>query len=124
MNLLRKNLLKKALKRIPLEQFQYLKFLRHSINDLGLDIPEYDEPITVYGSVQPPELSLYQQMGLSLEKNYRYFYCSIDIRGNETEPQPDRFIYGGKTFEVVKNSPWFNYDGWCGVLGVELKNNV
>lgn len=121
MNLLRQNLLKQALKLIPPEKFEYLKFKSETVNSFGISLPTYAEPVTVSGSAQTPELYLYQQLGLELEKNYRTFYASIDIKGNEVNPQPDRFIYKGRVYEVVKNSPWFEYDGWCGVLAVELK---
>lgn len=120
--MLRTNLLQKALKLIPPETYQYEKFLGEQTNAMGIKVPTYAEPVMISGSVQSPENSLYEQMGLSLEKNYKIFYGSIDIRGNETQPQPDRFIYDGKTFETVKNSNWFNYDGWCGVLAVERKS--
>lgn len=119
--MLRTNLLLKALKLIPPETYQYEKFLGEQINSMGIKIPTYAEPVEVKGSVQSPENSLYEQMGLSLEKNYKIFYGSIDIKGNETQSQPDRFIYDGKIFETVKNANWFNYDGWCGVLAVEVK---
>lgn len=119
--MLRTNLLQKALKLIPPENYQYEKFLGEQVNAMGIKIPTYAEPVTISGSVQSPENSLYEQMGLSLGKNYKIFYGSIDIKGNEVQSQPDRFIYDGKTFETVKNANWFNYDGWCGVLAVEVK---
>lgn len=122
MTLLRKNLLKKALRLIPPEKFEYLKFEGQAVNDFGIEIPQYASPISLKGSVQSPENSLYQQMGLDLDKNYKIFYAVQSIKGNEAEPQPDRFIYDNRTYEVVKNSDWFNYDGWCGVLAVELKD--
>lgn len=121
MSLLRKNLLKKALKLIPSETYQYLKYDTETTNALGIKVATYKEPVIIKGSVQSPENSIYEQMGLSLEKNYKVFYGAIDIKGNEQKPQPDRFIYYDKTYEVVKNSDWFNYDGWCGVLAVEIK---
>lgn len=123
MSLLRNNLLKKALTLIPGESFQYLKYEGEQVNGMGIKIPTYADPITIIGSVQSPENSLYQQMGLSLDKNYKIFYGSIDIKGNEAQPQPDKFIYNGKTFETVRNADWFIYDGWCGVLAVEIKRD-
>lgn len=116
------NLLQKALKLIPSESFYYEKFTGETANSLGIMAPTYALPVLVHGSVQSPENSLYQQMGLDLDKNYKIFYGSLDINGNETQTQPDRFIYKGKVFETVKNTNWFNYDGWCGVLAVERKN--
>jgi len=117
------NLLQKALKLIPSESFYYEKFTDETANSLGRMAPTYAMPVLVHGSVQSPENSLYQQMGLDLDKNYKIFYGSLDINGNETQTQPDRFIYKGKVFETVKNTNWFNYDGWCGVLAVERKND-
>ena len=119
--MLRTNLLQKALKLIPPETYQYRKFLDEQANAMGIKVPTYAEPVTISGSVQSPENSLYEQMGLSLEKNYKIFYGSVEIKGNEAQSQPDRFIYDNTIFETVKNSNWFNYDGWCGVLAVEIK---
>lgn len=121
MSLLRTNLLQKALKLIPGESYQYLKYVSDEANALGIKVPTYADPVTIIGSVQSPDNSLYEQMGLNLDKNYKIFYGSTDIKGNELQPQPDRFIYDGKTFETVRNTDWFNYDGWCGVLAVEIK---
>jgi len=119
--MLRTNLLNKALKLIPPESFEYEQYTGQTTNSMGINVPTYALPVTVKGSVQSPENSLYEQMGLSLEKNYKIFYSSLDIKGNELQPQPDRFYYDGKTYETVKNSNWFNYDGWSGVLAVEVK---
>lgn len=126
MSLLRQNLLKKALKLIPGEGYQYLKYLGETINDFGINVPSYALPVTITaqnGIVQAPENSIYQQLGLSLDKNYKIFYGAVSILGNEAQPQPDRFIYDGKMFETVRNTDWFNYDGWCGVLAVEIKRD-
>lgn len=124
MSLLRSNLLKKALKLIPGESYQFLKYQGETINNLGIAVPSYAEAVTIspaHGMAQSPENSLYNQLGLSLDKNYKIFYGAVSIFGNEAQPQPDRFIYDGKVFETVRNTDWFNYDGWCGVLAVEIK---
>ena len=121
MSLLRQNLLQKALRLIPGESFLYVKYEGENINSFGVKVPTYADPVSIIGSVQSPEESLYEQLGLSLEKNYKIFYGSTEIKGNEVQPQPDRFIYDGRTFETVRNTNWFIYDGWCGVLAVELK---
>lgn len=123
MSLLRSNLLKKALKLIPGESYQYLKYIDEEVNEMGIAVAQHAEPQIITGSVQSPENSLYEQMGLNLDRNYKIFYGAVDIKGNEAQPQPDKFIYNGKTYETVKNSDWFNYDGWCGVLAVEVKKD-
>ena len=123
MTLLTKNLLKKALKLIPPESYLYYQYQGESINEIGISVPIYADPITIVGSVQSPENSMYNQLGLSLDKNYKIFYGAISINGNETQNQPDRFLYDGRIFETVKNTNWFNYDGWSGVLAVEIKRD-
>ena len=126
MSLLRNNLLKKALKLIPGESYQYLKFRGEEVNSFGVSVPIYETAITITpqnGMVQSAENSLYQQMGLDLDKNYKIFYGAVSIKGNEAQEHPDRFIYKGETYETVKNTDWFYYDGWCGVLAVEIKKD-
>ncbi len=126
MSLLRKNLLRKALKLIPGESYQFLKYQGEDVNLFGISVPTYATPVTITpanGIVQSPENSIYQQLGLSLDKNYKIFYGATSILGNEAQPQPDRFIYNGKIFETVRNADWFHYDGWCGVLAVEIKRD-
>lgn len=126
MSLLRNNLLKKALRIIPGESYEYLKYIGEEVNSFGISIPTYADPVTITpnnGIVESIDNSVYQQLGLSLDKNYKLFYGAISILGNEAQSQPDRFIYEGKTFETVRNVDWFTYDGWCGVLAVELKRD-
>lgn len=124
MSLLRNNLLKQALKLIPGESYQYLEYIDETTNAMGIKVATYADAVTItpdMGMAQSPENSLYQQLGLSLDKDYKIFYGAVNIQGNEEQPQPDRFIYQGKTYETVRNTNWFNYDGWCGVLAVEVK---
>lgn len=121
MSLIDENLLEAALEILPKQSFKYLKYLGNQINELGVSRPIYADAIELTGSIQIPELSIYQDMGLDLEKNYRNIYVSADIRGNEKQPLPDRFIFSNSVWEVVKNSPWYEFNCWCGVLVVEIK---
>lgn len=124
MSILRSNLLKQALNLIPGESYEYLKYKSDEVNDLGISVATYEEAVTVTpdnGIVQSLENSLYQQLGLDLEKNYKIFYGALNIKSNETQEHPDRFIYKGATYETVRNTNWFEYDGWSGVLAVEVK---
>ena len=121
--MLRTNLLQRALSLIPGESYTYYKYMGETVNTMGIAVPSFADGKTITGSVQSPDNSLYQQMGLSLDKNYKIFYGSEDIKGNALQPQPDRFKYDGAMYEVVRNANWFNYDGWCGVLAVEIKKD-
>lgn len=123
MSLLRSNLLNRALTLIPGETYTYYQYIGETVNTMGISVPTYADGVVIKGSVQSPENAVYQQMGLSLDKNYKIFYGSIDIKGNALQSQPDRFEYNGATYEVVRNSHWFIYDGWCGILAVEIKKD-
>ena len=56
-----------------------------------------------------------------MDKNYRIIFSSLDFRGNESQEQPDRFIYSNKYWEIVRLSPWYEFNGWNSALIVEVK---
>ena len=56
-----------------------------------------------------------------MDKNYRLVFSSLDFRGNESQEQPDRFFYDNKYWEIIKLSPWFEFNGWNSALIVEVK---
>jgi hypothetical protein len=121
MNLLEENLLEIALGVIPGENFIYRRFLGTVENEIGLNVPQFAEPIEVTGSIQGVELDVYSQLGLDFQKNYRLVYASIDMKGIEEQEIPDRLEFYGLTWSVVKTVPWVKYNGWNGVLVVEDK---
>lgn len=121
MNLLEENLLEIALGVIPGEKFIYRQFVGTVENDIGLNVPQFADPIEVTGSVQSVELDIYPELGLDFQKNYRLVYASINMKGVEEQEVPDRLEFYGQTWSVVKTVPWINYNGWNGVLVVEDK---
>jgi len=121
MNLIKNNLLKAAQRLIPKQSFKYLKYLENEVNDFGVCVPVYDKAVVVKGNIIAPELSLYEAFGLDFAKNYRQIFVSLNVSGNETQAQPDRFIFDDKVWEVVQNNPWYEFNGWNSVLVVEIK---
>ncbi len=121
MSLINQNLLSSALEIIPKQNFKYLKYLGNTINEFGVSVPQYADSVDVQGSVQAVEVSLYSNLDLDMEQNYRMVYAPLDIGGNESQAQPDRFIIQNSVWEVVKNSAWYEFNGWCAVLVVEIK---
>ena len=47
------NLLTSALNLIPSVSFKYYKFKANTVNERGLDVSEYESPITVRGLIAP-----------------------------------------------------------------------
>ena len=115
------NILQAALMLIPKQTFKYSKFLGNEINSFGVGVPKYADPVLVRGSVQAVDLSLYKVACLDMTKNYRQIYVPLDVHGNDEYSQPDRFIINDSIWEVVSSVPWYEYNGWCGVLVVEIK---
>lgn len=116
-----RNLLKVALKMLPKQNFFYLKYLGCEVNSFGVAVPRYAEPLLVNGCIQAVDASLYQELNLNMDKNYRLVFSSLDFRGNESQEQPDRFFYDNKYWEIIKLSPWFEFNGWNSALIVEVK---
>lgn len=121
MSLINNNLLKAAQRLIPMQSFKYLKYLGNDINEFGISVPVYDEPVDVKGNIQVVAASLYEAYGLDFSKNYRQVYSSLEVSGNEIQEQPDRFLFEDKVWEVVNNSSWYKFNGWSGTLVVEVK---
>lgn len=103
------------------KRFQYLKYMRTEIDDMGRDVPEFEEPKTYTGSVQPVPNRLYEQFGLDLDKNYKTIFSPQLMKSLAEEIQPDRIVYQQRTFEIVENKNWYETNGYTKILMVELK---
>ncbi len=121
MNLLEDNLLEIALGVIPGQTFKHMAFTGSVENEIGLNEPQFAEPVEVTGSIQGVELDIYPQLGLDFQKNYRLVYASVNMKGLEEQEVPDRLEFYGAVWSVVKTVPWLKYNGWNGVLVVEDK---
>lgn len=106
------------------KSFIFLKYKGTTIDMMGRDVPEFAEPITHTGSIQPVSNKMYEQMGLDLDKNYKTVFCSALMQSIAENIQPDRIIYDGRTFELVENKNWYETNGYTKVLMVELKENL
>lgn len=103
------------------KRFQYFKYLRTEIDDMGRDVPAFDNPKPYTGSVQPVPNRLYEQLGLDLDKNYKIIYSPQLMKSLAEEIQPDRIVYENRTFEIVENKNWYETNGYTKILMVELK---
>ena len=117
------NLLLEASDLILLQNFTYKKFVSYSINNLGVKIPTYSEETQAKGSIQEIQLSLYQQYGFDLTKDYRTIHTQADVYGTEKQEQPDIVIYDNYIWSVIKCQPWREYNGWNEVVIVREKVN-
>jgi len=114
------NILSKALSILPQQGFQWVKFNGRTTNDIGIDVPSYDNAVDLSGSVQSVDRSLYQKMGLDWKRIYIIIYSLTDIIGIERDSSGDKVIYAGKTFQVLSENDWIPMNDWSGVLCVEI----
>ena len=103
------------------KQFEFLKYIETTIDDMGRDVPVFADPVLMTGSIQAVPNKMYEQMGLQLDKNYKTVFSLALIQSIAENIQPDRIVYNGLTFEVVENKNWYETNGYTKILVVELK---
>ncbi len=103
------------------KQFQFLRFIKSDIDDMGRDIPQFEDPVLLTGSVQPLSNRMYVQLGLDFNRNYKTVFCPALIQSITEKLQPDRIVYDNRTYEVVEDKNLYQTNGWTKVLVVELK---
>lgn len=120
------NLLNPAMAAIAIlgcnKPFTFLKYKGTTIDDMGRDVPEFEEPRTLLGCIQPVSNKMYEQLGLDLDKNYKIVFSSALMKSLAENIQPDRIIYQGLTYELVENKNWYETNGWTKAIMVELKS--
>lgn len=110
------DLLAQAFHIIPTQEFEYCAFVGKTVNALGVFVNEYAAPVKYFGSIQALEQTQYEKLGLNFEREYRTVYASVQMKGLDKQPTPDILIFERRRWKVVRNTPWFAMDGWCGVV--------
>lgn len=114
------NLLKLAMTVIPKQTVLYSQYTGKTTNGIGLDVNSYAAAVNITGSFQPVPRDKLQNMGLDYNKSYCNFYTSTPLADLERDGAGDRFVFGGKTYQVMSNTEWLNVDGWNGSLAVAI----
>jgi hypothetical protein len=112
------NLLDLASSVIPTQPFDYYKFIGRQTNDIGIDVVNYELPITVYGSIQPVPQNTYMALGLDWQKAYINIYTSKKILDIDRDVSGDKIIFANKEYKCLSNTDWFDMDGWNATLAV------
>lgn len=116
------NLLNAALRIIPKQQIIWRKFAGFEVDEQGLKINRYAEGVELTGSVQAVDRNIYDQLGLDQEKEYLTVYAPADIKGVSGQNAPDIIEFGGAAYKVVRNYPWYFYNGWAGVVVIKAED--
>ncbi len=114
------NILAQAFRVIRPQPVKYFKWTGRTVNDIGLDVATYADPITLNGSVQAVGRNVYEQLGLDWQKNYINFYIkqrATDINRNQSG---DQLEFCGRRYEAKSEANWFGIDGWVYILCVDI----
>lgn len=119
------NVLRAALKLVPKQLITYKKFIRVSANALGNQINEYEDPITVIGSIQPADNDTLYKLGIANTGDY--FICYI--HGNAlsiAQLQSNDVIIGsdGQVYNIFQSEMWYDYpdQDWNKIIIRRAKN--
>lgn len=117
------NLMARAVRLIAQNKLSYQRFVSRTTNEIGLDVPEYEDAVDILGSIQPVPRQLYQQYGLDFQKRYVNLYAQIDVIDITRDVSGDLVTFAGRTYQLLSATDWFNIDGWAAVLCVEVEND-
>ena len=116
------NLLNSALSVIASQSLNYFKFNGVILNEIGMEVTQYEEPIIIWGSFQPIARDLYQQYGLDLSKSYYNFYTSNNVIGVGRDVSGDQVSFENKRYQCESITEWFGIDGWVAIRVISLNN--
>ena len=114
------NTLKLALSVLGKQAVSYYATSGRTLNINGVYEVTYATPVTIYGSLQPMERTLMEQMGLEFNKSYVTFYISRFIQDVTRASAGDQFTYAGRRYQVLNDTNWFNVDGWVGLTASDI----
>lgn len=115
------NLLSAALTLIPSVSFKYYKFKANTVNERGLDVSEYELPVTVRGLVAPVPADKYEELDLSLQKEHIYVHAPTNILSLRVQESPDKIEYNGNFYFIIRIVDWFNYNGWTSCIAARTE---
>lgn len=114
------NLLQLALGVIGQQAVEWRRYAGQETLANGAVRTRWGNPTTIYGSLQPADSRLLQQLGLDWTKNYVVFRGSAAFTDVDRDQTGDKLSYGGKTYQIVGKTDWYLQDGWQAVVAVEL----
>jgi len=120
MNIPGANLLGMAMRVVAPQSLQHRAFISRTENSAGDTVSTFAAAVTITGSMQAVNRNLYQQLGLSLTKNYSTLYTQANVQPTQRDREGDTVAYGGKTWQAESDMNWNAADGWRKLLCVEI----
>lgn len=120
MGLLGGNLLNRASRLIPKATVSYGRWLSNSKNTVGVIVPLYAAVQSRFVQVQPIARTMYEALGLDLQRNYIAVFADFPLRDLKRNGSCDTIDYCGRRYNVESNTDWFGQDGWVASICVDV----
>jgi len=104
--------------------FKYFAYGTRTLNNIGLYVSEYAEPITLSGSIQAVSRSVYQERGLDFQKQYIEIWVEKGVFDISRDTSGDQVEWNGRRYQLTSESDWFSIDGWVSVLAVQIDTGL
>lgn len=115
------NLLGVALGAIQPQTLQLRAFASRAENAAGDTVSVFAAPVDIFGSMQPVDKKLYQQLGLNFAKNYSTLYVFGAVQPVARDRDGDIVLFGGKTWQCESDRDWSGVGEYRRVLCVEVQ---
>ncbi len=113
------NLLGMARRLIRFQTVQHHRFWKNEEDGAGILTPKYYAPAPVQMSVQAVSRTMFESLGLDVQRNYKMFYTEAPLQDLKRDKTPDMLDFGGRRYSVESNTDWTLIDGWLGSVGVD-----
>lgn len=114
------NLLNIALSVLPKTKAKWYQFDKLEVDSRGREKVTYKEPINIIGSFQAMDIKTVQEMGLDINKDYKAFYTSNNVKQVQRQTSPDYLEILEDKYDVldVPNN-WFKINSWNGFICIK-----
>jgi hypothetical protein len=113
-----------ATKIIGKNDYILFQYNGRQLDDRGLYVSEFSDPINLKDSIQAVPRNLYAEFGLDWNKYYIQIYTDNPLMVVERENSGDQIEFNGSRYQLLDNNDWNPIDGWQGVLAVRLDDEV
>lgn len=117
------NLLLRALKLIAKQTVSYYQNTGRSVNNIGMFVSSYADPILISGSLQAAPRALLEKYGLDLSKEYVVFFTNNNVLTTDRDVSGDQIIFNGIKYQCESKTNWYNLDGWVELLMVLIPSS-
>lgn len=115
------NLFLRATRLIGTNPIQYYKYKSRVLNAARQWVPSFEDPVTIYASVQAVSRDTYVRLGLDMQRNYVTIYAAANVVDLERDSAGDQLVFDGVRYQIESQTTWFLRDGWAEAMAVEFQ---